>query len=442
MKSAIVACLLLSALAAGQVLTRTAETEVPVGYIVELPAGYDSARTYPLVVAIHGFGDRMEAYIGTNSRLCPEGAIGLYPESPYPMLSEKEGPPGFTWEVWTDSTHWLQGEATAEASIRWILDAIHRVKQEYKVDPAGVFLFGFSQGGFLTFEVGLRDPELFAGLLPAGGWLPWDSAGALNREALRTPIRILHGVNDDVCEFDAAQKAYDTLKSRGAPVELMRYPAKHQLTRELFEDARDFVWCVLHEHDRQPLSGLLLTEEVLTEEERLDRLQYVLCATESNDEVANILLGQYEQAPLSVKVKTIYLLGARRCVSAEEFLRDVLWSADGIPSVPELRRAAFSALVKMATEYAWEIVEKTEMEVAVRDVVPGGQAESVGLRPGDIILSYDGKTIGSPEDIRAAKSEVAEDQEEVVVVVRRGTEELGLIMKPGSVGIWTEEQPK
>ena len=222
----------------------------------------------------------------------------------------------------------------------------------------------------------------------------------------------------------------------------MRYPAKHQLTRELFEDARDFVWCVLHEHERQPLSGLLLTEEVLSEEERLSRLQYVLCATESSDEITNVLLGQYEDAPLAVKAKTIYLLGARRCVSAEEFLRDVLWSADGIPSAPELRKAAYSALVKMATAYSWGIVEKTAMEVAVRDVVPGSQAESVGMRPGDVILSYDGKPIGSPEDIRAAKSEVAEDQPEIVVTIRRGAEELELIMKPGSVGIRTEEQPK
>jgi predicted esterase len=429
-------------LAAGEVVNLTSETTVPTGYIVELPEGYDSTRSYPLIVAIHGFGDRMAAYVGTNDRLCPEGAIGLYPESPYPMPSDEPGPLGFTWEIWTDSTHWLAGHATSEASIGWILRSIELVKERYPVDPDKVFLFGFSQGGWLTFQVGLREPQLFAGLLPAGGWLSWDSAQVLAPAALETPVRILHGVNDDMCEFKGAQLAFDTLSGRGVPVELMRYPAKHELTRELLEDARDFVWRVLHEEERLSLTGVLYPEDAPSPGERLRQLDFVLVAAEPTEEIEKGLLALYETEPVEVKEKLIYLLGARRCSGAEELLRQALQGAPDARSEPRLRQAAYSALIKLGTESAWQTVRETELEVAVRGVVPGSQAAEVGLKPGDAILTYDGRPIGAPGDISAAKAAVEEGQEEVEMAIRRNGEEIKLTLKPGSIGIWTEQRPR
>ena len=52
-----------------EVVVKTAETAVPVGYIVELPEGYDSTLSYPMIVAIHGYGDRMESYVSSNRQL-------------------------------------------------------------------------------------------------------------------------------------------------------------------------------------------------------------------------------------------------------------------------------------------------------------------------------------------------------------------------------------
>ncbi|MFO7675208.1 MAG: PDZ domain-containing protein [bacterium] len=446
----LILALLLVALAgagAAEVVVHKAPATVPGAYTVELPADYDSARSYPLVVALHGMGDRMEAYLGTNDRLCPEGAIGLYPESPYPLPLGEDEPVRWTWWHWPDSGSWLDRDATVRASVDWVIATIRRVSADYPVNPGKVFLFGFSQGGFLTYAVGLAEPALFAGLLPAGGWLEPAWSGDRAQDRSRPPVRILHGAEDPVCDPAGAERALDSLRARGITAELLRYPARHELTRELFEDARDFIWCRLHEDEALPLAAAVArgtpdVPEPARTARFVERLQHVLYSREPAAKVERALVRLYEGESLSVRQKVLYLLGARRCTGAVAFLHEVLAGTPGVPTPAALRRAAFSALVKLGTPRAWAIVAATEMEVAVRDVVPGSQAAEAGLRPGDVIVSYDGKSIARTPDISVAKSAVAEGQQEVELVIRRAGSEFRLVFKPGSVGVWTEEQPR
>jgi dienelactone hydrolase len=130
------------ALSSASVLVESAPYTTDLGYTVELPDNYDTTMVYPLIVAIHGYGDRMGAYVGTAARLYPEGAIGLYPESPFPF--ENEGSVGWTWWLWADSASGLSQQSTKEQSIKWILSCIDRVKAKYRVDTTAVFLYGFS----------------------------------------------------------------------------------------------------------------------------------------------------------------------------------------------------------------------------------------------------------------------------------------------------------
>jgi phospholipase/carboxylesterase len=430
----------LAMLGFAEVMTRTEQFPVPLGYTVELPDGFDSTRTYPLIVAIHGLGDRMSAYVGTAARLCPEGAIGLYPESPYPMPSEEKGPLGFTWEIWADTTEWYGGTLTRETSTRWIVHVIEKTIADFPVDPGKVFLFGFSQGGMLTYQVGLRHPELFAGLLPAGGWLPLDSAQALPPRALTTPVLILHGVYDDVCEFASAQKAFDTLAARGVPVELLRYPVKHTLPKELVDDARDFVWKTTNPDAGGSLDNILFPEDPAPASDQVKNMLAVLSVDSPPEQVCDRLLELYDAATgTGIQDQAIYLLGARRCAEAEEFLTRVLRDTSGTPG---LRQAAYSALVKLGTESAWETIEQTGMEVVVREVVPGSQADSVGIKAGDVLLSYDGRKLGAVDELRIAIAEIDKEETEVVLVVRRENKELTFTLAPGRIGVWLLERPK
>ena len=79
--------------------------------------------------------------------------------------------------------------------------------------------------------------------------------------------------------------------------------------------------------------------------------------------------------------------------------------------------------------------------VVVGFVAPKGQAKELGLKVGDQLLSYDGKSIGSREDLRAAIKAAKEGgAEEIPLRVRRGEETLEFTLKPGRIGIGGSER--
>jgi len=418
----------------------SSQFNVDLDYIVELPAGYDptdSITTYPLIVALHGFGDHAGAYKGTAMMFCPEGAIGLYPETAFPV--DLEGNLGWAWYMWGDSSYHRE---TVDLSTRWVLQILEQVKQEYAVDSTKVFLFGFSQGGMMTYEVGIRYPHLFRGLLPAGGWLevPIDETHPLDSAAFNLPVLALHGYFDDVVTWESGKSAVDTLQKYGVPAQIMRYPVKHRLPPELFDDAQDFVYCQLQEEPPTPLVDILWPSSELSPEEHVELLRKVLCATEPTEDIEAGLLGLEETATSpAVKEMIIYLLGARRCIGAEHVLTQILLD-ENKPQI--YRKAAYSALTKLGTESAWMTIKGIKKHIAIEEVVPGSQADELGLESGDVVLIYNGKKIKALGDIQTAKEKVKEGQDKIVMIISRNGAKKRIILTPGQIGIRLTEEIK
>ena len=389
------------------VLVESAPHTTDLGYTVELPDGYDTTRSYPLIVAIHGYGDHMGAYVSTNSQLCPEGAIGLYPESPFPF--ENEGKIGWTWWLWADSASGMSQQSTKEQSINWILFCVDRVKAKYRVDTNAMFLFGFSQGGMLTYEIGVRYPERFRGLIPAGGLLDYefDSLHQFDTLCRHLPLRALHGAYDDVVEFSSDQASNDTLRNRGMPAELLRYPARHELTQEMFEDARDFIEARLSPANEEP---------------PIPQAPYGALRSDTS---------------LDERAQLIYRLGSSRVVGSESTLITLMRdrSAPGM-----LRQSAYSALIKLGTPTAWQAVKTAKKVVCADLLVPDGNGEKSGLRPDDVIVSYNGKAVKKTSDLRDAISAVKPGAKDVAMVIERDGKRMTLRLQPGRIGVYLSER--
>lgn len=435
MKKVLLLSFILVGAAAAEVIVDTAYFDIELGYTVELPDDFDTSRTYPLIVALHGFGDHMSSYVGTARSFYPAGAIGLYPETPFPFERD-DGELGWAWYMWgTPEFH----KATVEQSTRWVLSCIELVKQNYPVDPRKVFLYGFSQGGMMTYEVGIQYPELFRGLIPAGGWLEVeiDSLNSLDSAASSLAVRALHGAYDNVVDFADGKAAVDTLAAYGVPAEIMRYPCKHQITMEMVEDARDFVYCQLNEEEPLPLPALLWPDSELEPDEHAELLRQILCVDGPAADIEAGLLELYrEQESTELREQIIYLLGARRCIGSEALLNQIL--AD--ESEPQmLRQAACSALIKLGTETAWQATEGVKKLVVIKEVVPGTQADSLGLEEGDVILRYNHKKIKVYLDLRKAIDSVKPKKKEVEMLILRDGRRIRIRLKPGRIGIYLEE---
>jgi hypothetical protein len=252
-------------------------------------------------------------------------------------------------------------------------------------------------------------------------------------------VCILHGAYDNVVEFKGAESAYDTLKARGLRVELMKYPVKHQLTNEGFEDSRDFIWRELNP-DSTVLIDLLWPDEPLTSEEHAELLHKILCLKEPVADIEAGLIKLYEEDTSEVvRKEIIHLLGARRCIGAELQLTLILKDA----SQPQpLRQASYSALIKLATESSWKTVQATPKQLVIQEVIPGGQGESVGLLAGDVVLSYNNRKITTNVGLREALTSVKSNTKSVIMVIEREGKRMKIKLAPGRIGIRLAEEIK
>jgi S1-C subfamily serine protease len=86
--------------------------------------------------------------------------------------------------------------------------------------------------------------------------------------------------------------------------------------------------------------------------------------------------------------------------------------------------------------HTFQVARDTLERLKITRIVAGSQAEALGLRAGDIVLSYNGKLLAAQEDLTKAKEGVTGDAVEMVIL--RNGEESTLRLKPGQVGIFTE----
>ena len=110
------------------------------------------------------------------------------------------------------------------------------------VPPGRVILAGFSQGGAMTLQVGLRHAARLGGLLALSAYLPL--AGTIAAEASAagrgTPVFMGHGTADPLIPLARARASRDAVEALGCPVEYREYPIAHTVSDAEIRDVA--VW--------------------------------------------------------------------------------------------------------------------------------------------------------------------------------------------------------
>ena len=93
---------------------------------------------------------------------------------------------------------------------------------------------GFSQGGAIALQAGLRLPSRLAGILALSTYLPIASTlpGERSTANADCPILMIHGTHDPVIALDRAQASRERLESLGYPVQWQTYPMQHSVCAE------------------------------------------------------------------------------------------------------------------------------------------------------------------------------------------------------------------
>ena len=115
------------------------------------------------------------------------------------------------------------------------------------IPASRIVLAGFSQGGAIAFQAGLRHPERLAGIMALSTYLPLagtveDERSAANRDL---PIFMAHGSRDPMIPMARAQQSRDALLALGFKVEWRDYPMPHSVCPQEIADIAAFLLRIL-----------------------------------------------------------------------------------------------------------------------------------------------------------------------------------------------------
>ena len=194
-------------------------------YILTCPDDIQPGEKLPLIVFLHGAGER-----GDNIDLVKVYCVPkLFTQNPV-----HAGVRAYTLspQCPVNST-WIDYK-------RELMSLIDSVIDSNQIELSRVSLCGISMGGFGTWELAMTHPHRFYKISPlcAGGmnWRAW---------ALKMPIRVYHGLRDDVVPICQSEAMVNSLKACGANVEFVVYDdLSHNCWDRAFEETDLISWLV------------------------------------------------------------------------------------------------------------------------------------------------------------------------------------------------------
>ncbi len=198
-------------------------------YQVYLPANFDNTKKWPVILFLHGSGERgedglLQTEVGLASAIRKNAArfksIVIFPQCRV-------------------DSHW-----TYAASQKVAIKALDSSLKEFNGDPERVYLTGLSMGGSGVWYTAANYPGKFAAVVPICGWvvppagltsvtdLPQevkeiaeavDPYMAMAERVKETPFWIYHSKDDNVISVEESRRMYEALKALGSKARYTEY---------------------------------------------------------------------------------------------------------------------------------------------------------------------------------------------------------------------------
>ena len=199
------------------------ETRVPVSldYLVAVPADYDAKENWPLLLFLHGAGER-----GNDlERVKKHGPPKLVEQGkPLPFVVVSPQCPADGW--WSSKPLELMA-------------LVDEIAAKYKIDQDRIYLTGLSMGGFGTWMLAAHAPDRFAAIVPiCGGGEPLSA-----RRLTQMPTWVFHGAKDPVVPLKRSEEMVESLKKLNGNVKFTIYPeAGHDSWTEAYDNPELYEW--------------------------------------------------------------------------------------------------------------------------------------------------------------------------------------------------------
>ncbi len=195
------------------------EIKAHVDYWIYLPQDYDKQEKVPLLLFLHGAGERGNDLNKVKVH-GPTKLIAAGKNFPFIVVSP-QCPEGRWW-----ATHEL-------------VALIDNLESQYKIDPDRIYVTGLSMGGFGTWALADRIPNRLAAIAPICGGGNTVTA----RSFAKLPTWVFHGAKDTVVPLSLSQDMVDAMKKHGGEPKLTIYPeAGHDSWTETYNNPEFYEW--------------------------------------------------------------------------------------------------------------------------------------------------------------------------------------------------------
>ena len=200
---------------------RNAEGET-LSYRLFVPKGYDAKKKYPLILFLHGAGERgsdNEAQLknGEFLRFVSDEVQAKHPC----FLVAPQCPTGGWWaDVPGRAKKRPPGSEKSTGALELALAALDSLEKEFSIDAERRYVTGLSMGGFGSFGACIRRPSYFAAAMPICGGTDVSKA----KEIASVAFWVFHGGADPVVKPELSRDAVKALKEAGATVKHTEYP--------------------------------------------------------------------------------------------------------------------------------------------------------------------------------------------------------------------------
>ena len=188
------------------------------------PAAVKAGEKYPLVLFLHGAGERGN---DNEKQLGHGGQMWLNPvnREKYPsFVLVPQCPESGYWAYTERPESFVPAEMPLDNPISPVFRTLKDLLDTYlampQVDKNRVYIIGLSMGGMGTYDMVVRFPEIFAAAIPICGTVN----PARLKAAKDVKFRIFHGDADNVVTTEGSREAYKALKAAGAEVEYIEFP--------------------------------------------------------------------------------------------------------------------------------------------------------------------------------------------------------------------------
>ena len=171
-------------------------------YGLFIPANYDSSKTYPLVMYLHGWSNNYTVYLNFYNR-------EFQTKNPCFVYTPKTPVDWGDWSSWSWEGTGFSSLSVPTQTAMYMLDSLI---SKYSIDTNRLYIYGISMGGEGVFDLLHKMPNKFAAGISicGGGFAHWAD------KISSTPFWMFHGSKDEINPPDLTERVFNKLLEIGA----------------------------------------------------------------------------------------------------------------------------------------------------------------------------------------------------------------------------------